>query len=51
MSNRKCCVVDFRDDRDHLNQYCNFEKIKTEAAKINSINFRERFDVMEILKG
>ena len=47
----KCCVVDFRADRDHLNQYCNFGKIRTEAAKSNSITFRERFDVTEILKG
>ena len=50
-SNRKCCVVDFRVDRDHLNQYCNFGKIRTGAAKSNSTVLREKFDVMEILKG
>lgn len=51
MSNRKCCVVDFRVDSDRLDQFSNFGKIRTQAAKSNSVTFRERFDVMKILKG
>ena len=51
MLDSKCCVVDFRADRDHLNRYCNSGKIRTEATKSNSITFRERFDVTEILLG
>ena len=51
MSNRKCCVVDFRVDSDRLDQFSNFGKIRTQAAKSNSVTFRERLDVMKILKG
>lgn len=51
MTKRKCCVVDIRVDRDNQNRYCNIGKISTEAVKSNSITFRERFDVKEILKG
>ena len=49
-SKRKCCVVDFSVGLDLQNQYCNFGKIRTEAAKSNSTVLREKFDVMGILK-